>query len=145
MRGGIWDCRYDFFLQSPLLGATQLEAEFDWGGTHIWVSTCVVQGLRCFFIEPANGFFAVNSVYGRSDDAMRFEFFNKARYFLAGPRSQMLQCIQCPCTFIVQLHTCPTMPLYLSFFKFACHPAFGMQTPDSITAVSHADITKHDK
>ena len=72
-------CRYDFFLQSPLLGATQLEAEFDWGGTHIWVSTCVVQGLRCFFIEPANGFFAVDSVYGRNDDAMRFDFFNKVR------------------------------------------------------------------
>ena len=71
--------RYDFFLQSPLLGATQYETEFDWGGTHIWVSTCVVQGLRCFFIEPANGFFAINSVYGRNDDAMRFEFFNKAR------------------------------------------------------------------
>ncbi|CAL8465412.1 g4948 [Coccomyxa elongata] len=70
--------RYDFFLQSPLLGATQYETEFDWGGTHIWVSTCIVQGLRCFFIEPANGFFAVNSVYGRNDDAMRFEFFNKA-------------------------------------------------------------------
>ena len=72
-------CRYDFFLQSPLLGATQLEAEFDWGGTHIWVSTCVVQGLRCFFIEPANGFFAVDSVYGRTDDAVRFDFFNKVR------------------------------------------------------------------
>jgi starch synthase len=70
-------CRYDFFLQSPLLGATRYETEFDWGGTHIWVSTCVVQGLRCFFIEPANGFFAVGSVYGRNDDAMRFEFFNK--------------------------------------------------------------------
>ena len=73
------NCRYDFFLQSPLLGAMQLEAEFDWGGTHIWVSTCVVQGLRCFFIEPANGFFAVDSVYGRADDAKRFDFFNKVR------------------------------------------------------------------
>ena len=72
-------CRYDFFLQSPLLGATQLEADFDWGGTHIWVSTCVVQGLRCFFIEPANGFFAVDGVYGRRDDAARFDFFNKVR------------------------------------------------------------------
>lgn len=76
---GLYRCSYDFFLQSPLLGATQYETEFDWGGTHIWVSTCVVQGLRCFFIEPANGFFAVNSVYGRNDDAMRFDFFNKAR------------------------------------------------------------------
>ncbi len=38
-----------------------------------------MQGLRCFFIEPANGFFAVDSVYGRSDDAKRFDFFNKVR------------------------------------------------------------------
>ena len=42
--------RYDFFLQSPLLGATRLEAEFDWGGTHIWVSTCVVQ--VCLALRP---------------------------------------------------------------------------------------------
>ena len=72
-------CRYDFFLASPLLGATRLEAEFDFGGTHVWVSSCVVQGLRCFFVEPANGYFAVGSVYGRADDALRFDFFNKAR------------------------------------------------------------------
>ena len=71
--------RYDFFLASPLLGATRLEAEFDYGGTHVWVSSCVVQGLRCFFVEPANGFFAVSAVYGRADDALRFDFFNKAR------------------------------------------------------------------
>ena len=38
---------------------------------------CVLQSLRCFFIEPANGFFAVDAVYGRSDDAARFDFFTK--------------------------------------------------------------------
>jgi hypothetical protein len=69
--------RYDFFLASPLLGATTYETEFDWGGTRIYVSTCIVEGLRCFFIEPANGFFAVGSVYGRKDDEMRFDFFCK--------------------------------------------------------------------
>jgi hypothetical protein len=69
--------RYDFFLASPLLGATRYETEFDFGGTHVYVSTCVVEGLRCFFIEPQNGFFAVDSVYGRRDDGMRFEFFCK--------------------------------------------------------------------
>ena len=37
----------------------------------------MLQSLRCFFVEPANGFFAVDSVYGRSDDAMRFDFFSK--------------------------------------------------------------------
>ena len=71
--------RYDFFLASPLLGATQYETEFDFGGTHVFVSTCVVEGLRCFFIEPQNGFFATDSVYGRKDDGMRFEFFCKVR------------------------------------------------------------------
>ena len=74
--------RYDFFLASPLLGATQYETEFDYGGTHVYVSTCVVEGLRCFFIEPQNGFFAVDSVYGRKDDGMRFEFFCKARHWV---------------------------------------------------------------
>ena len=44
--------RYDFFLQSPLLGATRLEAEFDWGGTHIWVSTCVVEVCLALFTTP---------------------------------------------------------------------------------------------
>ena len=43
----------------------------------MYVSTCVVEGLRCFFIEPQNRFFAVDSVYGRRDDGMRFEFFCK--------------------------------------------------------------------
>ena len=71
--------RYDFFLASPLLGGTQYETEFDFGGTHVYVSTCVVEGLRCFFIEPQNGFFAVDSVYGRRDDGMRFEFFCRVR------------------------------------------------------------------
>lgn len=84
-------------MQSPLLGATVYETEFDFRGTHVWVSTCVVENLRCFFIEPANGFFAVDSVYGRNDDAMRFDWFcavhlsthllHFARYLLfSGPK-----------------------------------------------------------
>ena len=79
--------RYDFFLASALLGGTQYETEFDFGGTHVYVSTCVVEGLRCFFIEPQNGFFAVDSVYGRRDDGMRFEFFCKVRAMLGLPGS----------------------------------------------------------
>ncbi|KAK9805611.1 hypothetical protein WJX72_007789 [[Myrmecia] bisecta] len=69
--------RYDFFLQSPLLGATTYEAEFAFGGTYIYVSKCVVEGLQCFFIEPQNGFFS-DTVYGRKDDEVRFDFFCKA-------------------------------------------------------------------
>jgi hypothetical protein len=62
-------CRYDFFLQSPVLaGQMRYECEFDWGGTRIFVSTAIVEGLRCFFIEPRNGFFQTPTVYGRYDD-----------------------------------------------------------------------------
>lgn len=62
-------CRYDFFLQSPVLaGQMRYETEFDWGGTRIFVSTAIVEGLRCFFIEPRNNFFATPTVYGRYDD-----------------------------------------------------------------------------
>jgi len=62
-------CRYDFFLQSPVLqGQMRYETEFDWGGTRIFVSTAIVEGLRCFFIEPRNSFFATPTVYGRYDD-----------------------------------------------------------------------------
>lgn len=44
------------------------ETEFDWGGTRVFVSTAIVEGLRCFFIEPRNNFFATPTVYGRYDD-----------------------------------------------------------------------------
>jgi starch synthase len=47
------------------------ETEFDWGGTRIFVSTAIVEGLRCFFIEPRNNFFATPTVYGRYDDEVR--------------------------------------------------------------------------
>lgn len=65
-------CRYDFFLQSPVLaGQMRYETEFDWGGTRIFVSTAIVEGLRVFFIEPRNNFFATPTVYGRYDDEVR--------------------------------------------------------------------------
>jgi starch synthase len=69
--------KYDFFRDSPLLGGTQYETEFDWGGTRIFVSTCIVEGVRCWFLEPANGMFS-GAVYHGSSDAARFEFFSKA-------------------------------------------------------------------
>ena len=65
----VLSCRYDFFLQSQVLaGQMRYETEFDWGGTRIFVSTAIVEGLRCFFIEPRNGFFQTPTVYGRYDD-----------------------------------------------------------------------------
>jgi starch synthase len=71
--------RYDFFLASPLLGGTHYETEFEWAGTRIFVSTCVVEGLRCWFIEPANGMFSGDEVYrGGAQDPGRFAFFCRA-------------------------------------------------------------------
>ena len=69
-------CRYDFFLQSPLLGATRYETEYDWGGCRIFVSSCMVEGLTCFFIEPQNGMFQAG-VYTGNGDGVRFDFFCK--------------------------------------------------------------------
>lgn len=69
--------RYDFFLQSPLLGGTRYETEFDWLGTKVFVSTCIVEGLRCWFLEPANGMFS-GPVYKGAGDAERFAFFCRA-------------------------------------------------------------------
>lgn len=71
--------RYRFFSHSPLLGAMQLETEFDWGGTRIIVTTCVVEGLRCFFIEPRNGMFDSDAVYGGRGDDVKFDFFCRVR------------------------------------------------------------------
>jgi len=70
--------RYDFFAQSPLLGDMQFETEFEWAGTRIWVSKCVVEGLRVFFIEAGNGMFNGPVYHGGQVDAGRFEFFSRA-------------------------------------------------------------------
>jgi len=94
--------RYDFFLSSPLLGATQYETEFDFAGMHVFVSTCVVEGLRCFFIEPQNGFFAVDAVYGRRDDGMRFEFFCRVRH----PVLTLCLASKCKACFMTVYHWC---------------------------------------
>ena len=71
--------KFQFFNSSPILsGQLKYETEFEWGGTRIYVTTAVVEGLRCFFIEPKNGFFDTPTVYGRYDDEVRFDFFCKA-------------------------------------------------------------------
>lgn len=73
-------CRYSFFNHSPLLGCMEYESEFDWGGTKNYVTKCKVEGIQCFFVEPKNGMFDVDSVYGRKDDAVRFDFFCKVSF-----------------------------------------------------------------
>jgi starch synthase len=71
--------RYDFFLGSPLLaGHMAYETEFDLGGTRVFVSTAMVEGVRVWLLEPSNRLFATATVYlGKSDEA-RFEFFSRA-------------------------------------------------------------------
>lgn len=87
--------RYDFFAHSPLLGDLRFETEFEWGGTRIWVSTCLVEGLRVFFIEAGNGMFNGPVYHGGQIDPGRFEFFSRAALeFLlrSGRQHDILHC-----------------------------------------------------
>lgn len=87
--------KYRFFDQSPLLKEMKHETQFQWGGTHINVMTCVVEGLRVFFIDPGNGFFDVQSPYGRNNDGQRFDFFCKAALeflLVSGRKPDILHC-----------------------------------------------------
>ena len=70
--------KYQFFNQSPMLGNMEHECEFEWGGTRVSVSRCVVEGIQVFFIEPMNGMFNIDSVYGRNDDGVKFDCFCNA-------------------------------------------------------------------
>lgn len=95
--------RFDFMMSSPVLSNLQYDCEFEWGGTHVYVTSQLVEGLRVFFIEPKNGFFSVGSVYGRSDDGMRFDFFCKAALqflLISGRQPDILHC-----------HDWPTAPI----------------------------------
>ncbi|KAG1673855.1 hypothetical protein FOA52_012880 [Chlamydomonas sp. UWO 241] len=71
--------KYQFLNGNPMLqGQMKFETEFEWGGTRIFVTSAEVEGLRVFFIEPRNSFFDTQTVYGRYDDEVRFDFFCKA-------------------------------------------------------------------
>ena len=62
-------CRFEFFNHSPVLGGQmRFEAEYDWGATRIIVCTGIVENLRVWLVEPQNGFFNRNAVYGWYDD-----------------------------------------------------------------------------
>ena len=86
---------YSFFNSSPLLGAREFETNFDFGGCGITVTKCRVEGVMVFFVEPSNGMFARDAVYGWNDDASRFNFFcNAALEFLlkTGRQPDILHC-----------------------------------------------------
>jgi len=50
------------------------EGSFAFGGTQVRVWRGVVEGLNTTFLEPENGHFWRGCIYGRNDDAVRFEF-----------------------------------------------------------------------
>jgi len=75
--------KYQFFNASPMLGNMEFEVEFEALGTRIVVTKHVVEAITVFFVEPGNGMFNCDSVYGRNDDGVRFDFFcNAALEFL---------------------------------------------------------------
>ena len=87
--------KYAFFNNSPLLGAMEYETHFEWNGTMVNVTKCKVEDLQVFFVEPQNGMFSVGAVYGRADDAARFDYFcNAALEFLVrtGRQPDILHC-----------------------------------------------------
>ncbi|KAK9867605.1 hypothetical protein WJX84_010271 [Apatococcus fuscideae] len=122
--------RYDFFLQSPLLGATRYETEFDWGGCRVFVSSCTVEGLTCFFIEPQNGMFHHSGVYKGNDDAVRFDFFCKAALeFLlqTGRQPDILHC-----------HDWSTAGVAQSFWQD--YQPYGLWRPKVVFTIHNADF-----
>src|SRR5262249_741891 len=67
------------------------------GAIHCTVWKCVVDGIRCFFIEPhsADHFFERGGYYGYSDEALRFAFFSKAALeflFKSNRRPDIIHC-----------------------------------------------------
>ena len=69
---------FRFFNHSALLESRTLEAEFDWGGTHVYVTSCIVEEVRVFFVCPQNGMMETDTVYQAYGDEVRFDFFCKA-------------------------------------------------------------------
>ena len=98
--------RYAFFSHSPLLGGMALDFEFDHGGTHVWVSTCTVEGLPVRFLEPASGLFSNDgSVYSSpAADQGRFDWF-------CGAAAAYLACRPGRAPAIVHAHDWSTAPI----------------------------------
>eukprot|EP00210_Caulerpa_lentillifera_P007095 g6788.t1 len=66
--------KYDCIDYSAVSDLRQ-ELNFDYRGSNIQVWNGVVEDLKVTFLEPNNGFFWVGCIYGRYDDAHRFDFF----------------------------------------------------------------------
>ena len=59
-----------------MLGGMEFDCEFGFESTNVTVHTCVVEDLRCFFVE-APEMFTGNNVYVGWDDYKRFDFFSR--------------------------------------------------------------------
>jgi starch synthase len=122
-----YDClRYD------LVSNIREMASFHWSGAHIRVFRGLVEGLATTFLEPDNGMFWVGCVYGRNDDAHRFNFF-------CGAALEYLKHHAPAKTDIVHCHDWPTAPVAFGDIgnsrcadtplapRHACHAASSMQ------------------
>lgn len=54
------------------------EGNFTCDNANVRVWRGVVEGLDTIFLEPDNGIFWVGTIYGRNDDASRFNYFSNA-------------------------------------------------------------------
>ena len=75
--------------------------DFFWSNTQVKVWQGKVEGLSTTFLEPCNGMFWVGCVYGRNDDANRFNFFCNAaleylRHHSGGSRYELQLKAKCP-------------------------------------------------
>ncbi len=92
-----YDCMRHDHIQEPAIAWQDLWVPWNGGAIHCTVHTGLVQGLRCFFIEPhsAENFFSRGQYYGYPDEALRMTFFSKAALeFLlhSGRRPDILHC-----------------------------------------------------
>ena len=79
-------------------------ASYNYAGSHIRVFRGQVEGLNTIFLEPDNGMFWVGCVYGRNDDAHRFNFF-------CGAALEYLKHHAPHKTDVVHCHDWPTAPV----------------------------------
>lgn len=79
-------------------------ANFNYSGSNVRVFRGQVEGLNTTFLEPDNGMFGVGCVYGRDDDAHRFNYF-------CGAALEYLKHHAPHKTDVVHCHDWPTAPV----------------------------------
>lgn len=116
--------KYDCLRYDLISNVTEI-ASFNYAGSHIRVFRGQVEGLNTTFLEPDNGMFWVGCVYGRNDDAHRFNFF-------CGAALEYLKHHAPHKTDVVHCHDWPTAPVAFGDVggsKYAaCHHCFHWNT-----------------